>query len=201
MDIKGLIKSRYTIRKYKDVPVPEHVINEIIEAGRWASSVHGFQPWRFIVITNDLLKMEISDILIGKSKTIGSGLEKLLLLTAKTIANAPAIILVYNQNVFKDVAYKFHKISNEKVEKRYINIAELTEIEAISGAIQNMILSAHELGVGSCWNTIPLFCDKEINGVLKTDEQLIAVLSMGYPAEDGRRSKRKSADKTVKYKD
>ena len=145
--------------------------------------------------------MEISDILIGKSKTIGSGLEKLLLLTAKTIANAPAIILVYNQNVFKDVAYKFHKISNEKVEKRYINIAELTEIEAISGAIQNMILSAHELGVGSCWNTIPLFCDKEINGVLKTDEQLIAVLSMGYPAEDGRRSKRKSADKTVKYKD
>jgi nitroreductase len=204
MDILNLIKNRRTIRKYKDIPISKDIIEKIIEAGRWASSIHGFQPWRFVVITNHLLIKKISGILSKKSKVTCSGVDKVLSLTASTIANAPAIILIYNQNIFKDISYKFLKIKNTENSKietiSGVRIAEVSEIEAISGAIQNMILVAESLGIGSCWNTIPLFCEKEINELLGNNEQLIAVLTLGYPAEKGRRSPRKSIDKIVQYK-
>ncbi len=63
MDILRLIKERYTVRKYLNKKIPKRKIDKIIEAGIWASSVHGFQPWRFIVITNDLFIKKISDII------------------------------------------------------------------------------------------------------------------------------------------
>ena len=52
MDVLKLIKNRQTVRKYKNSPISKNIIEQIIEAGRWGPSVHGFQPWRFIVITN-----------------------------------------------------------------------------------------------------------------------------------------------------
>ncbi len=65
-----------------------------------------------------------------------------------------------------------------------------------------MILVAESLGVGSCWLDTPLFCEKEINKLLGIkDEKLIAILTLGYPAEKGRRSKRKSLSETVRFID
>lgn len=204
MDLLELIKGRYTVRKYKKKPISKKAIGKIIEAGRWASSVHGFQPWRFVVITNHSLINKISNILLKKAKRMTTSAKQLLILTASTIGNAPVVILVYNQNIFKNVSSKFYKIKKAEASKSEafigIRIAGLSEIEAISGAIQNMILIAYSLGIGACWNTIPLFCEKEINLLLENNEQLVAVLTLGYPAEKAKRSQRKGSDKVVDFK-
>lgn len=194
MEILKLIKNRIAARKYKDKPIPNRILDKIIEAGRWGPSVHGFQPWRFIAITKVSLIKEISNVLLNKSEELGSGIDRFLSLTAKTIANSPLIILIYNTNILKDVSYKLYKIN-----KKYINIAELSEIQAISAAIQNMMLVADNCGIGSCWNTIPLFCEKKINKLVGNKEQLLAILTMGYPAEKSKRSPRKRIDKIVQY--
>jgi len=63
-----------------------------------------------------------------------------------------------------------------------------------------MILVAESLGIGSCWLTISLLCEKEINKLLGVkNEKLVAVLTLGYPQERGKRSKRKPISETVKY--
>jgi nitroreductase len=192
MNILNLVKRRVTVRKYKKKRIPIKTIDKIIEAGRWGPSVHGFQPWRFIVITKTSKIREISDILLKKAKELGPGIDKSLFLTANTIANAPVTILVYNQNILKEVVSRFYKLK-----KKHIKIAELSEIQAISAAIQNMILIADNFGIGSCWNTTPLFCEKEINKLLGNNEQLIAILTVGYPAEQGKRSQRKTINNVV----
>ena len=156
MTVLKVVKERCCIRKYQKKKIPPKIIDKIIEAGRGGPSVHGFQPWRFVAITNESIIIRISNILSDKADQLGSGIDRFLSLTAKTVANAPLVILIYNTNILKDVSFKLYKIN-----KKHIKIAELSELQGISAAIQNMILVADTKGIGSCWNTIPLFCEKK----------------------------------------
>jgi hypothetical protein len=44
-----------------------------------------------------------------------------------------------------------------------------------------------------------LFCEKEINELIKKDDKLIAVLTLGYSCEKGVRAKRKILSEIVEY--
>ena len=46
-----LIKSRRSVRRYTDQPVPPELIMRLLEAATWAPSAHNRQPWRFAVLT------------------------------------------------------------------------------------------------------------------------------------------------------
>ena len=62
MDFFEIIKTRRSIRKFKDKPVSDEVINKIIEAGMWAPSGMNNQPWKFAVIKDSSLKNKISKL-------------------------------------------------------------------------------------------------------------------------------------------
>lgn len=55
-----VIMSRRSVRHYKKKAIPEDVIKNILEAGRLAPSANNRQPWKFIVITDEELKMQLS---------------------------------------------------------------------------------------------------------------------------------------------
>ena len=55
------IRERRSIVNFKSTPITNENINAILEAGRWAPSWTNMQPWRFIVITNEKNKTEISN--------------------------------------------------------------------------------------------------------------------------------------------
>ncbi len=50
MDTFECIKKRLEVREYKPDPIPEGVINKILEAGRLSPSSRNRQPWHFIVV-------------------------------------------------------------------------------------------------------------------------------------------------------
>jgi nitroreductase len=52
MDVMEAIKGRRSIRKYREEPISEKQVTEILEAGRWAPSRGNSQPWKFIVLKN-----------------------------------------------------------------------------------------------------------------------------------------------------
>ncbi|RJQ50473.1 MAG: hypothetical protein C4526_11805 [Nitrospiraceae bacterium] len=54
MDSIEVIKTRRSIRKFTDGPVPDEIIDKIIEAGTWAPSGMNNQPWKFAVIRLEL---------------------------------------------------------------------------------------------------------------------------------------------------
>ena len=62
MDIFELISTRRSIRKFTEEPVPDDVIDKIIEAGTWAPSGLNNQPWKFAVIKDSELKSKISEL-------------------------------------------------------------------------------------------------------------------------------------------
>jgi len=53
MDSIKAIKTRRSVRKFKEEAVPDKAIEEILEAGRWAPSGLNNQPWKFIVLEKD----------------------------------------------------------------------------------------------------------------------------------------------------
>ena len=55
-----IILKRRSIRRYKPKPIPEKVLNNILEAGRRAPSAGNRQPWHFIVVTDQEIKRKLS---------------------------------------------------------------------------------------------------------------------------------------------
>jgi len=61
LDVLEAIKTRRSIRRFKEEKIPPHVLREVLEAGRWAPSSKNSQPWRFIVIADEDLKRRVAN--------------------------------------------------------------------------------------------------------------------------------------------
>lgn len=62
MSFLDLVKNRYSVRKYKDKLVEKEKILQVLEAARNAPSAVNYQPWHFIVVTNEKLKSKIAKV-------------------------------------------------------------------------------------------------------------------------------------------
>jgi nitroreductase len=56
----ALLMSRRSIRRYRPDPVPEEMLEQILEAGRWAPSASNRQPWSFVVIRDPSIRREVA---------------------------------------------------------------------------------------------------------------------------------------------
>ena len=63
METLEAIKTRRSIRKYREEPVPEDKLEQILDAGRWAPSAHNSQPWKFIVLRDPQIREAIAALL------------------------------------------------------------------------------------------------------------------------------------------
>ncbi|MEO0092255.1 MAG: nitroreductase family protein [candidate division WOR-3 bacterium] len=59
MEFYDVIRTRKSIRAYKPDPIPDEVLNRILEAGRLAPSAKNIQPWKFIVIKDQQIKKDL----------------------------------------------------------------------------------------------------------------------------------------------
>ena len=68
------------------------------------------------------------------------------------------------------------------------------DVQAIGACIQNMLLAAHSLGLGSCWIGEILRRKEEVSRILNAPDylELMAVIAVGYPVRKKRTSTRRS---------
>jgi nitroreductase len=66
MEFYDVIKKRKSIRKYKSDPIPEDVLNRILDAGRIAPSAKNIQPWHFVVIKDPEMKKKVAEASHGQ---------------------------------------------------------------------------------------------------------------------------------------
>lgn len=62
MDTLEAIRTRRSIRKYQDRPVPEELVRQVLAAAMSAPSARNAQPWQFVVIDDRRLLGEIPQI-------------------------------------------------------------------------------------------------------------------------------------------
>jgi len=66
MGFYDVLKKRKSVRKYKSDPIPDDVLNRILEAGRIAPSAKNIQPWRFIVVKDPEIKKKVAQASRGQ---------------------------------------------------------------------------------------------------------------------------------------
>jgi len=59
LDFYKVIQTRRSVRSYKKNPIPEEVLNRVLEAARVAPSGSNLQPWKFILVKDDALKQKM----------------------------------------------------------------------------------------------------------------------------------------------
>ena len=131
------IKSRRSTRKYRPDAIPEEQLNQIIEAGRFAPSGGNCQDTHFIVIKNKELLMELAELvqqefaqmeaMPGLYKSIINSIQQSKKGNYVFHYNAPVLIITANQKDYGN------------------NIADC------ACALENMMLMANALDLGSCW--------------------------------------------------
>ena len=94
MDIFEALKSRRSIRRFEDKPVPEELVKKIIEAGQWAPSACNRQDWKFIVIDDKEVREQIT-----KNTS------------AYFVGKAPLLIMVLYSNRTDNLEYNDHLLS------------------------------------------------------------------------------------------
>lgn len=193
------VSGRRSIRRYKEDPVPEEFIDQLLDAAIWAPSAHNRQPWRFAVMNQANTKERLSDAMgqalardlenDGVPLTV---IEKEVGRSAQRLMTAPVIILLCLTMEDMDHYPDRRRQTNELV----------MAIQSTAMAGHNMLLAAHTLGLGACWMCAPLFCPE---GVIETlglpaRWQPQGLLTVGFPAE--RRTKgRRPRFSFVRYLD
>ncbi|MGB9978959.1 nitroreductase family protein [Methanobacterium sp.] len=182
---KEAIEKRRSIRKFKDESVPDAHIIELIEAARLAPSGCNAQPWRFKIVKDKEIKIQLieaahNQTFIGQAPVVlvccadvsdyidgsASGIQDL----GKIGAVEDNIVNIICRNV-----NEMKKMSISEISPR---IAANVAI-----AIEHIVLRALDFDLGTCW--IRALEEDKIRDIFGWDENIypVALLPVGYPDE------------------
>ncbi|MGB9748461.1 MAG: nitroreductase family protein [Candidatus Woesearchaeota archaeon] len=154
MNIFEVIERRRSIRNYSEEPVEWDKVVKILESAIKAPSSGNVQNWRFVIVTDKNLRAKLAEASLQQY-----WMEK-----------APIHIVVCSEN------FMVKKLYGERGEKLYA-------IQNCAAAIQNMLLTATALGLGSCW--VGAFEDEAVARILgiSGDVTIQAIITLGYSHE------------------
>lgn len=164
MELEEAIRNRRSIRAYQDKLVEDEKIEKILDSARWAPSAGNLQSVEYIVVKDNKTKEILSHASYGQAQP----------------SEAPVNIVV---------CVNFPKISHYG--KRGDDLYSLQE----SGAcVQNLMLTAHSLGLGTCW--IGAFDEDRAKEALGLPDHVrpVAIITLGYPEESPGSSRRDLKD-------
>ena len=177
MNARELIQSRRSTRTYKQTAVEREKLEQIVEAGRYAPSGGNSQTTHFIVIQKkevlyqlaELVKQEFAKMEVGEGMYVS---------------------MVHSIEASKKRAYIFHYDAPVLIvtanQKDYGN-----NIADCACALENMMLMANALNLGSCWinqlrwlNENPVILEYLNSLGLEDNERVYGALAVGYPATE-----------------
>jgi len=178
-ELYKLIKSRRTIRAFEDKPVPKEVILKLLESARWAPSAHNRQPWRFVVIYNEEVKKKLA---VEMGKKLRADLERDGLPPQFIETKVNTSIARFTKAPVLILACLTMSEMDKYPDERRNNAEKVMAIQSVALALQNILLTAHSLGLGVCWRCAPLFAPEAVKNVLDLpdDWEPQAILEIGY---------------------
>lgn len=153
-DVFDAMRDSTSVRSFTNETIPDPTLSRLLEAACWAPSAGNLQPWFFYVVRNNKVKQEIAKACFNQEQ----------------INAAPAIVVV-----MADPAK-----SNEKYGERG---AQLYCLQDTAAAIQNMLLAADGLGIGSCW--VGAFDEPQVQQIVEAPPRLraVAIICLGFSKE------------------
>ncbi|MBI5643849.1 MAG: nitroreductase family protein [Deltaproteobacteria bacterium] len=167
MDVMSAIMGRRSVRRFKPLPVEPEKIETLKDALIWAPSAGNLQSRFFYFVYNDEVKKKLAASALGQ----------------KSIVEAPVVIVGCADLTVGDY-YRERGI-------------DLYCIQDLSCSIENMMLAAHALGLGSVW--VGAFDEVAVAEILNLPRHLrpLAMVPAGYPAETPRPPRRMAPEEAI----
>ena len=168
MTVKELIKKRRTIRKFLQKPISKEQLATYIESARLCPSAANLQPLKYAIVADKENTDKVFSLLKWAGYLKGE-------YTPKEDEKPTAYIVVCVDH----------------------NISKANYDMDVGAAVENIILSALEDGVGACW--LASVERPKLKRVLSlTDDlEISCVIALGYPKENPRETEIQNGD--VKY--
>lgn len=154
-EVLKAIHSRRSVRTYQDRKLTKAELETIVTAGTWAPSGHNQQPWHFSVVQDRALIAQINE-------SAKAAMTQIDVDWIKQLGEDPEADITHGAPVLIIVSCRADAISGP------------TDCTA---AMQNMMLAAQSMGLGSCWMGLV--------GFAYQDEALMRTLGVpeGYRAQ------------------
>lgn len=153
----------------------------MLEAATWAPSAHNRQPWRFVVLTSLEAKTTLAEAMgvefrrdlhaDGLSEVeIEAQVER----SRQRILEAPLDIILCLDTQVGDV---YPDARRQQAEF-------LMGVQGVAMAGENLLLAAHDEGLGGVWVCAPLFAQRSVQATLGLPNEWrpLGLLLLGYPA-------------------
>jgi len=190
MELKAAIEARTSVRVFRDEKINMNDIKEMVRLAGLAPSVNNFQPWRYIAILNTNLLSRMADIVTEKINNLPSSRS----IAAKNIKNqvtwfstffkdAP-VVLVLVTKPYETILESGVELSHDEINV----IRNYPDIQSAGASIQNILLSAVDMGYGACWLSGAMFARAEIEKMLniKAPEKVLAFVVIGKPSSENK---------------
>ncbi len=162
--------TRRSVRNFRQDNIPDDMIRELIRAAIYAPSAGNCQPWHFYVVKDFCVRKRVYEEACRQ----------------EFLKEAPVLIIVC--------------IDRNESADRYGKRGEtLYNIQNTAAAVQNILLSATDMGLGSCW--CGDFDDWSLQKILQMDSGRIpvAIVAVGYACFEPSAPKRKPIDEVADF--
>lgn len=165
MEVLTAIRTRQSVRKFSDKPVEQEKLDLLLQAVQQAPSWANMQCWNLVVVTDQEVKQKISDCSFVESffGPLGYKFNP----AQKALAQAPVLI----------VACADPKQSGYLHDQAYY-------MADIGLAMQNMMLAAHDQGLGSVF--VGVYDEELVKEMLDIPEnqKVVGIFPVGYPVDE-----------------
>jgi nitroreductase len=189
------IYQRHSIRQFQDTPVDNILIDTILDAANQAPSAHNQQSWRFIVLRGPK-KQQLARLVSEKASEFPKPSSSILRMAARSIMNAPVVVAVMNTGSLISHGTELFKVEKELG----MDFFRTMEIQSSSAAVENLLLAATSLGLGSVWLGILFLIKDEVLTFLgESKGEFMAVIPIGYPLRESEGPKKKALQYVVEH--
>lgn len=185
-----VVRHRRSVRRFLPDPVADDVIERVLEAGLWAPSPHGTQPWRFAVITRPENREHLANAMgaswrhnLEMDDDPPEVIEARLAGSRRRLLEAPVLILISLCTSELDRYPDPERAAAERT----------MAVQSLGACVQNMLLTAYAAGIDAGWMCAPLFCPDVVVAAIGLDADLEpqGLIAMGHAAADPRRRPRR----------
>ncbi len=170
-----VIKERRSIRHYTDREVPQHMLDQVLEAVQWSPSWANTQCWEIVVVKDPENKEKIKETL-GKNPA------------AKAIVDAPIVLAVCGK--LNASGYYKGEVTTKFGDWLLYDLGIAT---------QSICLAAHALGLGTV--VVGLFDHERVKEILQIPDgvEVVSLIPLGFPAKGSGAPKRREISEFTHY--
>jgi nitroreductase len=175
------IKARRSVRNFTKDEVTDEQVQVLLHAANEAPSAHNQQAWRFIVLRG-ATKDALAHLVTARALAMPKPTSVLLRMAARSLQTAPVVIAVANSGDLIRHGTELFKVEKEVAHDFFRTM----EIQSSAAAVQNMLLAATSLGLGTVWlGILYLIKDEVLRFLGEPEGEFMAVVPVGHAAKPG----------------